>query len=97
MGAMRTPSKKAPAGLFRFGLRFVILLFVVVMVVFIAETRKLADRQRKSEFEELREQSLRKILRQHEMEIQAAIDKNIGWFSHYLSRLRLSSRAGAGR
>ncbi|CAI7783367.1 unnamed protein product [Closterium sp. NIES-54] len=135
MGAMRTPSKKAPAGLFRFGLRFVILLFVVVMVVFIAETRKLADRQRKSEFEErkplsfqskdmlpaaghichvfgvnpdflpslpsiaeaVREQSLRKILRQHEMEIQAAIDKNIGWFSHYLSRLRLSSRAGAGR
>ncbi|CAI5494947.1 unnamed protein product [Closterium sp. Naga37s-1] len=47
--------------------------------------------------EAVREQSLRKILRQHEMEIQAAIDKNIGWFSHYLSRLRLSSRAGAGR
>ncbi|GJP42949.1 hypothetical protein CLOM_g2469 [Closterium sp. NIES-68] len=97
MGLMRTPTKKASGGVFRFGLRFFILLFFVVMIVFISEAGKLADRQRKTEFEELREQSLRKILRQHEMEIQAAIDNNIGWFSRYLSRLRLSSRAGAGR
>ena len=42
----------------------------------------------------VREQSLRRLLRQHGAEIQTSINKNLEWFMRYLSRLRRSIKTG---